>query len=185
MFKNPLSFKGRIRRTEYGISLIISVVYYTVLQLVIPAIFMSQYIGYGYVRKDIMADTMENIMITYCLFAIPMIYFSYAQAAKRCHDMGKSGWYALIPFYPIYLMFGEGEVGSNQYGADPKNRTTQSIAVPPVVSSTQPNPRDYNGGHNIAGNTGLGTPTSPPTVTPHPSPVGNKEFKGDLYGKNN
>ena len=91
MFKNPLSFKGRIRRTEYGISLIISVVYYTVLQLVIPAIFMSQYIGYGYVRKDIMADTMGNIMITYCLFAIPMIYFSYAQAAKlEVTNMGQT-----------------------------------------------------------------------------------------------
>lgn len=58
------------------------------------------------------------------------------------------------------------------------------VIVPPVIPPN-PNPRDYNGGHNIAGNTGLGTPTSPPTVTPHPSPVGNKEFKGDLYGKNN
>ena len=45
---------------------------------------------------------------------------------RRLHDMGKSGYFALIIFVPvigiifsIYLFFAPGTVGYNQYGADP------------------------------------------------------------------
>ena len=45
---------------------------------------------------------------------------------RRIHDLGKSGYFALISLVPaigiifsIYLFCAPGQVGSNQYGADP------------------------------------------------------------------
>ncbi|MGS2764061.1 DUF805 domain-containing protein [Sinomicrobium sp. M5D2P9] len=43
-----------------------------------------------------------------------------AQSAKRCHDRGYGGWYQLIPFFNIYLLFAESKYGPNQYGPNPK-----------------------------------------------------------------
>ena len=51
---------------------------------------------------------------------IPMIWFLWAQNAKRCHDRGNSGWYQIIPFYVFVLMFGGSDEGSNEYGDNPK-----------------------------------------------------------------
>lgn len=49
------------------------------------------------------------------------IWFLYAQAAKRSHDVGYSGWYIFIPFYNLYLLFADSEFGENRYGPNPKN----------------------------------------------------------------
>ena len=45
---------------------------------------------------------------------------------RRIHDLGKSGWFALIAFVPvigiifsIYLFCAPGQIGWNEYGADP------------------------------------------------------------------
>ena len=45
---------------------------------------------------------------------------------RRLHDLGKSGYFALLAIIPligfifsIYLFFAPGQVGWNQYGADP------------------------------------------------------------------
>jgi uncharacterized membrane protein YhaH (DUF805 family) len=37
------------------------------------------------------------------------------------HDVGKSGWFLLIPIYNLILACTNGETGANQYGPDPKN----------------------------------------------------------------
>ena len=47
-------------------------------------------------------------------------YFLIAQGAKRCHDRGNTGWYQLIPFYGLWMLFGDGDIGTNNYGANPK-----------------------------------------------------------------
>ncbi|HEY9167981.1 MAG TPA: DUF805 domain-containing protein [Lutibacter sp.] len=85
MFKNLFSFKGRIRRTEFGLTFII----FCILAL-IPFV---------------------NL---FALFPL------WAQGAKRCHDVGISGWWQLIPLCPIYLLFAKGNAGANTYGEDPK-----------------------------------------------------------------
>ena len=36
------------------------------------------------------------------------------------HDVGKSGWFLLIPIYNLILACTEGFKGDNEYGADPK-----------------------------------------------------------------
>jgi uncharacterized membrane protein YhaH (DUF805 family) len=55
------------------------------------------------------------------LFYVPIYLFFFAQGAKRCHDMGYNGWWQIVPFFIIWMIFGKGEEGiSNKYGRNPK-----------------------------------------------------------------
>jgi uncharacterized membrane protein YhaH (DUF805 family) len=105
MFKNVFSFDGRIRRTEYGISSIIFATYKMITAFI--ALSMSE------------NDESGFLIISYLLLT-PGLFFLFAQGAKRCHDVGRSGWWQLIPFYGLYLLFGEGDTNENEYGKNPK-----------------------------------------------------------------
>ena len=134
MFENAFSFDGRIRRTEYGISLII------------------QFIA-GFIVELIAGATSEPGVILMFLFYIPLLWFSWAQAAKRCHDLGNSGWWQLIPFYGLWLLFQDGQVGENEYGKNPKgknNVTSQNNGYPQGGSHQEGGYQggNYQGGHN-------------------------------------
>lgn len=113
MFSRPFSFKGRIRRTEFGISFIILWVW----SIIVNIWANSPYIDGG-------------IAIIVLLSYIPALWFYWAQICKRFHDRGKSGLeilFLLIPFYNIYvlimLLFADGDIGDNEYGTDPKGRS--------------------------------------------------------------
>ena len=97
MFKNPFSFSGRIRRLEFGISYII---YFGVL-------FMST------ILNDLFSTQLMSLLI------IPALWFLLAQGSKRCHDRGNSGFYLIIPFYVLWMVFAESEFGENEYTNDP------------------------------------------------------------------
>lgn len=103
MFQKPFSFEGRIRRTEYGISFIIYCVVYGIVSAILQA---SR--GEG------------GVAIIILIIFIPLFWFFFAQGAKRCHDIGNSGWFQLIPLYPLWMLFQEGSKGANEYGQDPK-----------------------------------------------------------------
>ena len=105
MFNNIFSFEGRIRRTEYGISLIILVI----AQLLIGVLFASASNG--------------GFNVAFFMLMLPVRIFYFAQGAKRCHDVNISGWFQLIPLVPLYLIFGKGVQGTNKYGDDPKLQT--------------------------------------------------------------
>lgn len=102
MFKNPFSFEGRIRRLEFGLSIIIQIILIVIVEVIsIP-----------------LGKAGPFIMLA---LLIPLYWFIWAQGAKRCHDLGKSGWWQLIPFYGLFMLFQNGEVGENIFGSDPKN----------------------------------------------------------------
>lgn len=98
MFSKSFSFEGRIRRTEYGISFIVVVIINTFLNAIVET-GQAPMVGLAY---------------------IPTLWFLWAQGAKRCHDMGNSGWFQIIPFYVFWMIFASGDDGTNEYGTNPK-----------------------------------------------------------------
>ncbi|MBO5629530.1 MAG: DUF805 domain-containing protein [Aeriscardovia sp.] len=52
----------------------------------------------------------------YAIILIILWVFMLMQGAKRCHDIGNSGWWQLIPLYFIWLMIAKGDEGENEYG---------------------------------------------------------------------
>lgn len=55
------------------------------------------------------------------LFSLAILLPSLAVGVRRMHDVGKSGWYFLIPFYNLYLAIMDSEPVPNQYGLAPTN----------------------------------------------------------------
>lgn len=139
MFKNSFSFEGRIRRTEYAITFIIFIF----------AKVITQFIAVGITGAD--NANMSSAIGISNLFLIPLLLFLWAQGAKRCHDVGNNGWYQLIPFYMLWLLFQDGQPVKNQYGDNPK--AIQAIGGQPLqagqnTSSGVGYPNNYGGGHN-------------------------------------
>ena len=159
MFKNPFSFEGRIRRSEYGISILII----GVLSCICIYILLMQSVLFGFV-----------------LF-IPLTWFKIAQSAKRCHDLGNDGAWQLIPFYSLVLLFSDGEPGSNLFGDNPKgiassvNYNQTPVSNQYVQSNTETSYQGgYAGGHN--------NPNSVMSNNQINQPNSNSEYKsGDLY----
>jgi uncharacterized membrane protein YhaH (DUF805 family) len=101
MFSSSFSFDGRIRRLEYGISIIIFYIAYIII-------------------FALMAIDSESADLLATLALIPLFWFFLAQGSKRCHDLGNSGWFQIIPFYILLMLFVEGNRDTNEYGNSPK-----------------------------------------------------------------
>lgn len=102
IFKNPFSFNGRIRRTEYLVSILIMFIANAILAKAFPD-----------------ADSHVQVILKN-IISLPFLWLVIAQGAKRCHDIGKSGWWQLIPFWNLLLFDKKGDSGENQYGESPK-----------------------------------------------------------------
>lgn len=139
MFQAPFSFDGRIRRTEYGLSMLF---------LVIAQMLIGAMVGLGSRSSD-----PGGTLVIFYLLMLPALIFIWAQGAKRCHDLGNSGWWQLIPFYGFWLLFADGQYGPNQYGDNPKGIQNNNQQVNFNQQSTPTNTGTgyqggYSGGHN-------------------------------------
>ncbi|NBA75926.1 DUF805 domain-containing protein [Emticicia sp. ODNR4P] len=101
MFKDCFGFEGRIRRLEYGLTFMIFVLGINL--IVVFGNFLGKF---------------SNLFLIITI--IPLAIFRVAQATKRCHDLGNSGWFQLIPFYTFWLIFADGQLSRNEYGSNPK-----------------------------------------------------------------
>ena len=104
--KQYADFEGRARRKEYWMFTLFNMIIAFVFSF-ITALIGLPFLGY-----------------IYSLFVfVPGI----AVAARRLHDIGKSGWMQLIALIPIIgqiwliiLLVQEGQPGVNEYGPNPK-----------------------------------------------------------------
>jgi uncharacterized membrane protein YhaH (DUF805 family) len=155
MFKNPFSFDGRIRRTEYGLSHIISTVVLFIVAAIAGAV---------------------NALPLYYISLIPFFWFIWAQGAKRCHDLGNSGWWQLIPFYGLWMLFQDGQEGANQYGDNPKGIQAISGTTFQGEQNNGTSGSGYQGGYSGGHN----SPNTNFSSTENPNKTdGYKD--GDLY----
>ncbi|MBM3920822.1 MAG: DUF805 domain-containing protein [Sphingomonadales bacterium] len=65
------------------------------------------------------------------LYSLAVLLPSLAVAVRRMHDVGKSGWFILIPIYNLILACTDSQVGENEYGSNPKD----SVANPDILDA--------------------------------------------------
>jgi len=99
VLKNYATFNGRARRSEYW--------YFVLFNTIIS-------FGIGFIGGLISFGLLSTI------YSLAVLIPSIAVGVRRMHDVGKSGWFLLIPIYNLILALTDGEKGENQYGADPK-----------------------------------------------------------------
>ena len=102
-WKKTFTFTGRARRTEYWLFQLINMV-----------------VIYGLIGIGIAIEVAALPMVASVIALISIIPI-LAVGVRRMHDVGKSGWFLLIPIYNFILTLTPGTVGTNKYGPDPKN----------------------------------------------------------------
>ena len=54
------------------------------------------------------------------IYSLAVLIPAIAVTVRRMHDVGKSGWYCLIPIYGFILAVTAGDADDNEYGTDPQ-----------------------------------------------------------------
>ena len=100
-----VDFNGRARRTEYW--------------------FWTLFLVVSFIAASIV-DRVIGVPIFYPLFVLSTILPSLAMAARRLHDIDRSGWWILLSFIPIVgsiILFiwalMESSPGENRFGPEP------------------------------------------------------------------
>lgn len=102
VLKNYANFNGRARRKEYWMFVLFHIIIYYAL------FFIGMSAGSG------------MLMMLASIYILATLIPSIAAGVRRMHDVGKSGWYILIPIYSLILACTDSEPGSNEYGPNPK-----------------------------------------------------------------
>lgn len=106
-------FNGRARRQEYWMFVLFNVIFGIV------AMVLDNILG--------LANPMVGYGPLYGIYSLAVLIPGLAVAARRLHDVGKSGWMLLIALIPLIggiwllvLLVGDSQPGENQYGPNPK-----------------------------------------------------------------
>jgi len=111
MFQKTFSFNGRIRRIEYGLSC------------------LMYFVGLGCVSLITTSVESTLVLSIKAVLVIPLCWYILAQGAKRCHDRSNSGWWQLIPFYVLWMLFADSQAGENGYGPNPKGIGNEDLVA--------------------------------------------------------
>lgn len=103
VFENYANFNGRARRKEYWMFVLANAIISIPLNYILPLV---------------ITPTLGLIGTVYSL---AVLIPSLAVGVRRMHDVGKSGWFIIIPIYNLILACTDGNQGTNEYGPDPKN----------------------------------------------------------------
>lgn len=114
VLKQYTDFKGRARRKEYWMFVLINSIISFTITYVMQGSLVSQ----------------ENSWLEIG-YSLAVLIPSLAVGVRRMHDVGKSGWYLLIPFYNLILACTDSEARTNKWGDNPKGigNTTEIDAI--------------------------------------------------------
>ncbi|MCX6181573.1 MAG: DUF805 domain-containing protein, partial [Bacteroidetes bacterium] len=107
VLKKYAVFNGRARRSEYWYFFLFNIIISIVLGIIDGA-------------AGLIISGSNGVLVT--IYSLALLIPSIAVGVRRMHDVGKSGWFLLIPIYNIILACTDGQKGENQYGSDPKNQ---------------------------------------------------------------
>lgn len=99
VLKKYAVFSGRARREEYWMFFLFNVIISFILGII---------------------EGIAGISMVSTIYSLAVLLPGIAVGVRRMHDVGKNGWFLLIPIYSLILAVTEGNKGDNQYGADPK-----------------------------------------------------------------
>ena len=114
-----LELRGRIGRVRYlaytfGLSLVLGLVIVVVMGMLAMI-------------------SVELMMLGFILY-IPLLAATLVVAARRLNDLGHTGWLSLLTLVPVlnfffglWLIFGAGNNGPNQYGLAPSKNTSALV----------------------------------------------------------
>ncbi|WP_299020195.1 DUF805 domain-containing protein [uncultured Photobacterium sp.] len=119
VLKNYAVFNGRARRKEYWYFFLINAIISIVLSFVDNALATP--------------GSIEGAGLIGSIYSFAVLIPTIAVGVRRLHDTGRTGWWMLIAFIPligvlilIYFFVLDGNYGSNEYGANPKEITTDT-----------------------------------------------------------
>ena len=96
---NYANFNGRASRQEYWMFILFNMLF------TFGAGFLDGLLGLGFVAT---------------IYSLAVFVPSIAAAVRRMHDVGKSGWFLLIPIYNFILAVSDSEPNQNSFGPSPK-----------------------------------------------------------------
>ncbi len=102
VLKKYAVFNGRASRSEYW--------YFALFNIIIA-------FALGFITRLI------NSPFLVYIYDVAILIPSIAVGVRRMHDVGKSGWYIIVPIYNLILACTPSETGENQYGPNPFNET--------------------------------------------------------------
>jgi len=126
VLRNYADFNGRARREEFWMFILFNFIFLTI------AAVIDNVLGVTFDDTFIVWDTTFKIKTTlfgygvtpngyvYLIYSLSVLVPAVAVLVRRLHDVGKSGWFSLIPVYNLILICTRGDKGDNFYGADPR-----------------------------------------------------------------
>lgn len=97
--KNYVNFSGRAGRKEFWYFVLINVIVSNVLS------YGGAAVGFGLLGA---------------IYSFGVLLPSIGIGFRRMQDVGKPGWFILIPIYNIILAIGESQPGDNEHGPQPQ-----------------------------------------------------------------
>jgi uncharacterized membrane protein YhaH (DUF805 family) len=101
-------FSGRARRKEYWMFVLVYLLISIVIGFVLGLI--GGILGLGTTLSDIVS----------IIFVLGLLIPSISVGVRRMHDIGRSGWWILVPIVNLVFTFFDSQPGTNEYGVNPK-----------------------------------------------------------------
>jgi uncharacterized membrane protein YhaH (DUF805 family) len=106
---NYVGFSGRARRSEYWWYMLFYMIVYIVL--------------------NVLAGVASIFGIISMLVSLALLLPTIAVGIRRMHDIGKSGWWILVPILNLIWSAQDSQAGQNAYGPSPKAAATTAAAA--------------------------------------------------------
>ena len=121
VFENYANFNGRATRSEYWNYFFATIIISIILRIIDYSFDFNFGFSFGLNFGNEKAGILRSI------YSLLVFIPGLAVTIRRMHDVGKSGWYVLIPFYNFILLCTDSDDGTNEYGADPNDIFSDEI----------------------------------------------------------